>query len=210
MATSRATQDVGVEDAAAWSTIDRLDVFDVGAEALQQRPHRGHDHPGRRLGVRAAATAPAGAGPWSRRRAHPLERQRLPGREQLDVVGAEVLRPGRRPGARRRCRWAWRPRSGGAGRAVGQAGDGEGPGRLRHGQDGVGAAGDVARAPARRAGAGQGGQATSEGWSTGTESGHRDGARRAPTRSLRGGHDARLPAGACRQVAPRRELAQAL
>jgi hypothetical protein len=71
---------------------DRLDVLDVGTEALDEGPDRRHHDLGPVTSLRAQA--PHGAEPTAHgldARAHPLERQRLPGREQLDGIGAEVL-----------------------------------------------------------------------------------------------------------------------
>ena len=71
---------------------DRLDVLDVRAEPLHQRADRRHDH--RREVLAAGPQPPHDAqAPAHRLRVgrHPFERQRLPRREQLDRVVAEVL-----------------------------------------------------------------------------------------------------------------------
>ncbi len=73
---------------------DRLGVFDPRAQPLQQRPDRGDDDTGRglRAGGRAVAQAPHGpeaAAHGLGRRRHALERQRLPGRQELDRVRTE-------------------------------------------------------------------------------------------------------------------------
>ena len=125
---------------------DRFDLLDVRAEALQQRPHRRHDHRRQAVGARPGPVArPVGAGrvgggaqPPQRaqaathrghRGAHPLEREGLPRAEHLDLVLAEVGREvvGQLVGV-----------AGGghgdddrtAARQLRQAGDGDGPGRL--------------------------------------------------------------------------------
>ena len=68
---------------------------------------------GHRARDRAAATAARGAGPSSRRDGlHPLERQRLPRREQLDLVGAAGTGRGRRRAGRPSCRSGRRRRAG--------------------------------------------------------------------------------------------------
>ena len=72
--------------------------------------------------------------------ADPLERQRLPCREQVDLVGAEEGGEVVVPGARRRPWWAWPRRSGGGRRRDGEAGHRDGPGRLGHGEHRAGAA----------------------------------------------------------------------
>ena len=71
---------------------DRLDVLDVRAEALHERAHRRDDRAGQVLA--AGAQAPDDAQPAAHRLGrgrHPLERQRLPRREELDRVVAEEL-----------------------------------------------------------------------------------------------------------------------
>ena len=103
---------VGIEHAALGDD-DRLDVVDVGAEPLQRAPAPSATTTrGRPVGVAQAPQDLQPAAHGLDRRAHPLERQRLPGREQLDRVGAEE-RPRSSASARRRCRWARPPRSGG-------------------------------------------------------------------------------------------------
>ena len=132
-------EDVGVEHAALRGD-DGLHVLQV--ESLDERPHRRHKHARRPLGI---AQAPHGAQPPAHglhRRADPLERQRLPGREQLHGVGADVLGEvvgqvlGRGTGGE-----GDHDRT--AVRQVGQGGHGEGARRLRHGEDGGMAAGDL-------------------------------------------------------------------
>ena len=68
---------------------DRLDVLDVRAEPLHQRPHRRDDD--RRRAVAGVAQPPQHAQAAAHRLddgRHPLERQRLPRREQLDLAPA--------------------------------------------------------------------------------------------------------------------------
>ena len=79
---------VGV-DAVAHPDHERLHLGDVGAEALDEGPHRGHHHAGRPLRVAEAPQCAQPAAHGLHRRADPLERQRLPGGEQVDLVGAE-------------------------------------------------------------------------------------------------------------------------
>ena len=74
---------------------DRGHVVDVGAEALHQRTHGRHHHVGRPLGVVQPPQHPQAPAHRLDPGAHPLERQRLPGGEQLDPVvaqeGADVV-----------------------------------------------------------------------------------------------------------------------
>ncbi len=74
---------------------DRLERLDVRTEPLHQRAHRSHDHGRQDRGlVVAVPQPPDDAQPPAHgldRGRDPLERQRLPGREQLDLVGPEVL-----------------------------------------------------------------------------------------------------------------------
>jgi hypothetical protein len=137
----QAGDEVGRVDLVAGTDDDRFDVLDVGAEPLHERPHRCHDDGGRHVTPRAQpphrAQAPAHG---LDARADPLEGQRLPRREQLDGVGAEV-----------RLEVADQPLGVTGGRdghhqgpplgPAGDGGDGEGTGRLGHGEDGVGTAG---------------------------------------------------------------------
>ena len=126
-------------------------------------------------------------------RAHPLERAGSPRPGTARRRRRRGTRPGRRPGARPRCRWAWRRGSGAAvgGGAARQPGDGDGPGRLGHGQHGVGAPahqrerGFVAQERGREARLDIGGLFTGR-VVTG-------GARHRARRGRAGGHDARLP-----------------
>ena len=71
---------------------DGLDVLDVRAEPLHERAHRRDDHRGQVLaaGAQSPDDAQAAAHRLGRGR-DPLERQRLPRREELDRVVAEVL-----------------------------------------------------------------------------------------------------------------------
>ena len=71
---------------------DRLDVLDVRAEPLHERAHRRDHDRGQVVAARAQPPDDAQA-PAHRldRGRHPLERQRLPRREQLDRVVAEEL-----------------------------------------------------------------------------------------------------------------------
>ena len=137
MATRRATSSSGSR-LSGWVDRDRLHAFDVRPEPLQQGPSRGDDHPRHPLGM---AEPPEHAQPPPHRldgRAHPFEGQRLPRREQLHLVFASEL--GQVGGE------ALGRRAGGGGdeqrvarRAVGEAGHGDGAGRLGHGQHRVGA-----------------------------------------------------------------------
>ena len=71
---------------------DGFDVLDVRAEALHERAHRRDDRP--RQVIAAGAQPPDDAQPAAHRLGRgrdPLERQRLPRREQLDRVVAEEL-----------------------------------------------------------------------------------------------------------------------
>ena len=70
---------------------------------------------GRAVRVAQAPHRPQPAAHRLDARAHPLERQRLPRREQVDLVGAQERARGRGPGARRRRSSAPRRRTGGAG-----------------------------------------------------------------------------------------------
>ena len=106
-ATRSATSSVG----SSWSPVaddERLDVARRGARAAAPAPAPARRRPRARgdLGPsRIAAQAPDRAQPPAHRldaRADPLERQRLPRREQLDLVRRRGRRRGRGPGARRR------------------------------------------------------------------------------------------------------------
>ena len=66
-----------------------LDVVDVRAEPLHQRPDRGDDDGGRAVRVAQPPDRAQPAAHGLDGRADPLERQRLPGREQLRRVGPE-------------------------------------------------------------------------------------------------------------------------
>ena len=82
---------VGIEHVAR-SDDDRLDLRAVRAEPLRQRADAG-DHD--RRTPRGIPEPPEHAQPAAHRldaRTHPLERQRLPRREQLDLIGSEELR----------------------------------------------------------------------------------------------------------------------
>ena len=111
---------------------DRLDVLDVRAQALHERAHRRDD---RVREVLATGTQPphhpeAAAHRLGRGR-HPFERERLPRREELDRVVAEVLAQVGGDALRldaRRDREHDRP----AGRGAGQRRGEQRPGRLRH------------------------------------------------------------------------------
>ena len=110
-----ARDEVVAVDAVARAHDDRLDVLDVGAEALHQRAHRRHEHgrqradadsigrppKGRLLRRRPSRPLDAGAQPPEdalaaahrlERRRHPLERQRLPCGEELDLAAREERR----------------------------------------------------------------------------------------------------------------------
>ncbi len=112
---------------------DRLHVLHVGAEALDEGPHRRHQHPGHAIWVAEAPHGPEAAAHGLGAGADPFEGERLPGGDHVDLVGAEE-RPqivGQTLGVG----------TGGDGHhqgmapgEPGQAGDGEGPGRLGHRQ----------------------------------------------------------------------------
>ena len=72
--------------------LDRLDLLDVGAEALDERPDRRDDHVGRPVGLEQPPDRAQAAAHRLDPGAHPLERQRLPRGEQVDAVGAEERR----------------------------------------------------------------------------------------------------------------------
>ena len=81
---------VGVDDVAGVDG-DRDDLGGPGPEALEEGPHTGDDH-GR--GGSGIAESPQQFQPPAHRlhrRAHPLERQRLPRRERGDLAGGEEL-----------------------------------------------------------------------------------------------------------------------
>ncbi len=69
---------------------DRLDVLDMGTEPLRKGADAGHHDPGRPLGLAQAPHDPQSTAHRLDRGAHPLERQRLPRGEQLDLVRIEV------------------------------------------------------------------------------------------------------------------------
>ena len=112
---------------------DGLDVLDVRAEPLHERPHRRHDDVGELLAARTQLPDhPQPAAHRVEGGRHPLERQRLPRREELDAgVAPEV--PGEVVGdALGLGRGRHRDQDGPPGRDPGQGGKVEGPGRLRH------------------------------------------------------------------------------
>jgi hypothetical protein len=169
----------------------RLDVLDVGPEPLHERPDRGHDDLGRAGGVAQAPQHPEPPAHRLDARADPLERQGLPGREQLDPVvaevGAEVVRQplglgGGRDGEHDR------PPPGQAG----QAGDDEGAGRLA---DGEGRGGAAEHAGERRLVAQEGRQGV-EGRASGRPSVCGGGCHGRPTLPAAGG--GRCPPGVSR------------
>ena len=138
--------------AGAHEPLDQLGRVELVARAARRsarRPRRGgraaapapapapRRPAGRVRVVRRRREAPHGAQPAAHRldaRAHPLERQRLPRREQVDLRRRRGRPRGRAPAARRRASWAWPPRSGAGSRCAPSAGDGDGPRRLGHGQ----------------------------------------------------------------------------
>ena len=123
---------------------DRFGLLHMGAEALHERPGRGNQHARHADRVLQAPHRPQPPAHRLDARADPLERQRLPCREDVHRVGAqEGAHVVGQPLAVSRRRHGRHDRV--ATRHVGEAGDGEGPGRLGHGQD-------------RAAGAGQAGQ----------------------------------------------------
>ena len=126
-------------DLLAFADDDRLDVLDVRAEPLQEGPHRGHQNLGKtiRMTLSAAAQPPHGPQPPAHglhAGADPLKGQGLPGRAHLDLLGAEERR-----------QVVGQPLGFGVGRdgheggapagGLGDAGDGEGPGRLGDSDD---------------------------------------------------------------------------
>ncbi len=107
-------------------------------QALEQGPHAGDDHG--RHAIRVAEAVQDAHAPTHRldARADPLERQGLPGGEQLDVAAVEELRQvvGELAGhGAGRAGHDQRPPAGG----VHQPGDRQRAGRLRHGEHRVGA-----------------------------------------------------------------------
>ena len=121
---------------------DRLDVLDVRAEPLEQRPgRRRHDHRRAPRPGRAAATATRSRRPMvSTAGLTRSNGQRLPGREQLDLVGAEELAPGRRRAGRPPCRSGRRRRAGAGADRPARPATAIGARRLGDGQHGVGPA----------------------------------------------------------------------
>ena len=109
---------------------DRLDLLDVRAEALDEGPHTGDEHP--RVTVFGPQAPHDAQAPAHRldAGAHPLERKRLPRRQHVDgidvEVGAQVVGDALGVGARRRRDHERVP----AGQ-MGQAGDGDGTGGFR-------------------------------------------------------------------------------
>ena len=111
---------------------DGVDILDVRAKPLHQRPHRRYDDLGELLAAGAQLPDhPQAAAHRVERRRHPLERERLPRREELDArVAPEV--PGQVVGdtlglGRRR----HGDEDGTAGRHPGEGSKVERPGRLR-------------------------------------------------------------------------------
>ena len=102
MSTSAADEPVPVEMGPRAGD-DRLDVLDVGTEPLHERPHRRHQHRRQVAGAQPPHHPQAPAHRLHRRR-HPLERQRLPGRELLDRRRPGGTGPGRAPAGRPRSR----------------------------------------------------------------------------------------------------------
>ena len=93
-------------DLVAGAHDDRLDLLDVRAEALHQRPHRRDDDRGRRARPGGAPHHPQAPAHRLERRRDPLERQGLPRREQLDLVRRRGTARGRARAARPRRRSA--------------------------------------------------------------------------------------------------------
>ena len=118
------------------------DVLDVRAEALDQGPDRGDHDAGGLVGVGQVPDRPQAAAHRLHRRADPLEGQGLPRREHVDAVLAaedpQVVGQALGFGAGRR---GHHDRV--AGGDLGQAGDEDGPRRLRDGQGRRGRAEDV-------------------------------------------------------------------
>ena len=117
-----------------------LGVLDVRAEALQRTAHREHDDLGECVPTDAQSPERGEAlAHRLDRRAHALERQRLPGRHEHQIVGRDerrkVVHQLLRRGARRRDDREWSPC-----RQVREGGERGRPGRLRHGDGGVRAA----------------------------------------------------------------------
>jgi hypothetical protein len=164
-------------DAGAGGDGDRLEVLDVGAEALDQGPHRGHHDLGGAVRVAQAPQGAQAAAHGLDAGADPLEGQRLPGGEDLDGVVAQV-------GGQ----VAGHPLGlGGGGHGqhhratlgqAGEAGGDQGAGRVGHGDGGGGAAqhlGERGLVPQAVGDVGEG---------AGVVTGGRDGARHG---SIRGG-----------------------
>ena len=114
-----------------------IDLFDVGPEPLHERPHRRDDHGRSMVGVTEPPEHAQAAAHRLERGRHPLERERLPRREQLDVAESRGLAVeelhqvagksfGLRPGGHRDQE---RP----AGRHRGERGDEERPRRVGDG-----------------------------------------------------------------------------
>ena len=81
--------EVGRVEGVAGADGDGLDVLDVRAEALDDRPHRRHQDARHALGVAEAPHHPEPASHRLDARADALERERLPRREHVDLVLAE-------------------------------------------------------------------------------------------------------------------------
>ena len=163
MPTSCATRASGSSTAALRGD-DGLDVFERGGRAVAAGPGPTRPRPAGRARVAQPPQHLEAPAHGLHRRAHPLERQRLPRREQLHRAGARGTGPGRRRAAGPPCRWAGRRRSDG-GRRGGPAPPPSGrapppvrPGR-RHGDRRRGAV------PARRAGAAGGRREAGQGGS---------------------------------------------
>ena len=114
--------------------LDRFDLLDVGAEPLDERADRRDDDIGRPFGVEQPPDRAKATTHRLDPRAHPLERQRLPRREQIDAVlaevGSEVVREPFGVGGRRHrddVRAALRRRH--------EAGEREGPSGLGYGDE---------------------------------------------------------------------------
>ncbi len=145
-----------------WSPVahhDGLDLLDVRARGAAAAPAPGPPPPWARGPAAGAPQPPHGAQPPAHgldAGADPLEGQRLPGREQLDLVvaqeGGQVVGQALGLGGGGH---GHHDRASGC-RPAGQAGDGEGPGRLGHRQHGVDGRPRTRPAPALRATGGVG------------------------------------------------------
>ncbi len=111
---------------------DRLDILDMGTQPLRKGADAGDHDPRRPLGLAQAPHHPQATAHRLDPGAHPLERQGLPRREQLDLVRIEVGPQVSRELLGRRARGQDHEKGALLGDA-GQPGDRDGPGRFGHG-----------------------------------------------------------------------------